>query len=1353
MQRIDGKGHNGAPVEFGGRLSVLALGQRLALGLVAAVCAAGCEGSGGTTTVDDPNLPGSASNAGDGSAASGSATGTEPQDTCGDGTVASDEECDDGNRDDLDGCSRLCLSEVCGNGRLDALETCDPPGEAGCDSTCGSQGDAGGTAMVCGNNVVEAGEQCDDGNTLSGDGCDALCGQEPCGDGEKDESEACDDGNNIDNDGCESDCTITDLKLKNPCGNGKEETVAENPALEEDEQCDDGNLVAGDGCSGICTIETKCGDGVVAGTEQCDDPADPFCSGLCTVIHRCGNGVTTGNEACDDGNDVDGDGCTGCRVDGECGNGILDWDEQCEGSQGIAEGGYCDPARCTRHAGPGCGNGQRDTGESCDDGNRRDGDGCAGDCTLETCGNGKVEEEAEEWCDFGPEGGEGLGTCFPVNFCGDGSRSAEEECDDHNATEGDGCSEVCLVEELCGDGIINGTEPCDDGNATAGDGCTRTCTPEGVCTCSLDVACGDGTVNQPSEQCDDGNLVNGDGCSSRCYNEAPVSGGGGSGGGCSSSDFDTHISCWAPFDTDSMAVRSTQDVANDAASGSLAVAYTFQLSSSALGSGGVRNCVPVLGSTPYSFAASYLIDANQSASTYANVGVFGYDSPDCNGAPQNLYVSTAGAAPSGWGMFASQFTTTASQRSVQLRLNVAKRFDEPARTVLFDGVQLTGPMPTVPVMGCGDGVLGTGETCDDGNNEDGDGCNAACQNENVCGDGVLLVDTEDCDDGNLEPNDGCSVLCKPEALCGDGQKNGAMEECDGGAGCTASCRLSNGYCGDGMVQAQEACDSGPSCDPECTATCTFAPRCGDGVRTGAELLLGRCDDGNLNDNDGCSARCFEEICGDGIAQGAVGCTPTETSGGICEVCDDHGPSATCTIDCKLVDPVNGACPACEAKACTAEATACDDLTGLTESGPGAGIPRAALCRQLVSCAADYGCTGMDCYCASDFAGGCAAEPGPCRALMERAGESVQEAKLREELIDSTSTLHIANDLITCRKSSCDAPCKGVCGNGRVDGDEACDSLAFADPNVTSVEYCDGEETSGVGCGQFCTRSCELAICGDGVVAVGLEACDGEPDCAEDCTLIAAQCGDGIISDTSPNEENCETIGPEATVTCDATCCRTRPVCGNGGTPEEGCGGVKEACDDGNTTNGDGCDASCNIEASGCMACLLTEGYYGCASQREACYNGPALEASDGKGLGVLAEDARTECKEVYECMFDPSKDIPRGRVCGAYGQLSICVFGFQHGANNVPVPPETEGAVDYDGNTLNDYILNRNPIPADWQGTCKDEIQGAVRGVTGALSIAQTLFDEAFPAGRAGMLAYCTATVCAEQCGVTRAPF
>ena len=61
----------------------------------------------------------------------------------------------------------------------------------------------------CGNGVVERGEQCDDGNTTAGDGCDAACRVEPiCGDGVIDAGEECDDGNNDNGDGCDAVCRV-----------------------------------------------------------------------------------------------------------------------------------------------------------------------------------------------------------------------------------------------------------------------------------------------------------------------------------------------------------------------------------------------------------------------------------------------------------------------------------------------------------------------------------------------------------------------------------------------------------------------------------------------------------------------------------------------------------------------------------------------------------------------------------------------------------------------------------------------------------------------------------------------------------------------------------------------------------------------------------------------------------------------------------------------------------------------------------------------------------------------------------------------------------------------------------------
>jgi cysteine-rich repeat protein len=60
----------------------------------------------------------------------------------------------------------------------------------------------------CGNGLVEHGEMCDDGNTISGDSCDRSCRLTgtTCGNGLLENGEMCDDGNNSNNDTCTNIC-------------------------------------------------------------------------------------------------------------------------------------------------------------------------------------------------------------------------------------------------------------------------------------------------------------------------------------------------------------------------------------------------------------------------------------------------------------------------------------------------------------------------------------------------------------------------------------------------------------------------------------------------------------------------------------------------------------------------------------------------------------------------------------------------------------------------------------------------------------------------------------------------------------------------------------------------------------------------------------------------------------------------------------------------------------------------------------------------------------------------------------------------------------------------------------------
>lgn len=126
---------------------------------------------------------------------------------CGDGILDNDEACDDANGVDEDACRNDCSLPDCGDGVLDPLEECDEGAENGdepdapCRANC--------RAARCGDGIVDAAlaEVCDDGNRTAGDGCAPDCmSREVCGNGVVDTGEECDDGNFLSNDGCASDC-------------------------------------------------------------------------------------------------------------------------------------------------------------------------------------------------------------------------------------------------------------------------------------------------------------------------------------------------------------------------------------------------------------------------------------------------------------------------------------------------------------------------------------------------------------------------------------------------------------------------------------------------------------------------------------------------------------------------------------------------------------------------------------------------------------------------------------------------------------------------------------------------------------------------------------------------------------------------------------------------------------------------------------------------------------------------------------------------------------------------------------------------------------------------------------------
>ncbi|WP_428265177.1 RCC1 domain-containing protein [Haliangium sp.] len=412
----------------------------------------------------------------------------------------------------------ICISTPCGNGVIDirAGEVCDDgniiSGD-GCSRDCASN-------ERCGNGVVDdhVGEICDDGNQLSGDGCSMDCkSSEVCGNGILDQAagEVCDDGNRQNGDSCRSDCLSTGL-----CGNGSldpgEECDANTATVACDSDCTrpicgDGhvNEAAGEKCddaenTAACDVDCtrpSCGDGFVnpAAGEQCDPPSES-CSADCQRM-SCDDGVVDLGEECDEGGldtaTCDAD-CTRVR----CGDGYRNpaVGEECDA---VGNTATCN-ADCTiAECGDGYANGS--AGEQCD--TAGDSTTCNADCTTSRCGDRYVNRADGETCD---EGGHDSPTCdgdCTMPRCGDGWLNLHnaEACDDGGMSAE--CDADCTIAE-CGDNYVNTAagEQCDDGNGDDGDACVG----------CQNARCGDGHIRAGEEECDDGNLDNDDECTTLC---------------------------------------------------------------------------------------------------------------------------------------------------------------------------------------------------------------------------------------------------------------------------------------------------------------------------------------------------------------------------------------------------------------------------------------------------------------------------------------------------------------------------------------------------------------------------------------------------------------------------------------------------------------------------------------------------------------------------------------------------------------------------------------------------------------------------------------------------------------------
>lgn len=224
-----------------------------------------------------------------------------------DGTLVEPEQCDDGNMVGGDGCETDCTFTcnkdipVLGDPKCDDTDPCNGKETCSDKHTCdpgtlAADGTACGTGKVCKTGV---------------------CVDETCGDAFVSGNEECDDGNLVDGDGCNAcqfscvksdplrDCSTGDPCQGTSCDEGTH--TCANP-IPEGQSCGASAVCKG----GVCT-PAMCGDGVVdpAAGEECEPPNTPTCSATCKKVAAvtCGNGTREAGEECDDSNQTNLDGC------------------------------------------------------------------------------------------------------------------------------------------------------------------------------------------------------------------------------------------------------------------------------------------------------------------------------------------------------------------------------------------------------------------------------------------------------------------------------------------------------------------------------------------------------------------------------------------------------------------------------------------------------------------------------------------------------------------------------------------------------------------------------------------------------------------------------------------------------------------------------------------------------------------------------------------------------------------------------------------------------------------------------------------------------------------------------------
>lgn len=495
----------------------------------------------------------------------------------------------------------------------------------------------------------------------------------------------------------------------------------------------------------------------------------------------------------------------------------------------------------------------------------------------------------------------------------------------------------------------------------------------------------------------------------------------------------------------------------------------------------------------------------------------------------------------------------------------------------------------VAVAGCGDGTT-PGDAdggADGGGSGDGGGGRDASDDASSmpmrCGNGDV-EGTETCDDGNRTDDDGCSADCALE--CGDGTVSGA-ELCDTAiaAGEAGACPAS---CDDGVACTQDILN-GAACTAECAHADITAAANDDGCcPSGATATTdndcpGSCGDGLVTGSESCDT---------GIAAGSVGACPTTCDDGMNCTADVLQMAGTCDATCTntpITAPADGdtCCPTGATLATDSDCpAACGD--GVLSAGENCDTAIAAGSAGACPTACDDGMA-----CTNDTlagAGTCAAQCTSSVITTPANGDGCCPAG---------ATIATDND------------CTATCGDGVVTGGEACDTAITSGAGRCPTTCSDGmactsDMLTGAGtCAATCSfpaitapangdgccppgatratdNDCPI-VCGDGVVSAG-ETCD--TGIASGTGSCPTTCSDGMVCtrDVLANMGTCTAACTFPAITTPMNgdgCCPTGATIGTDNDCAARCGDsvvtAPETCDDGNTTAGDGCSATCTLE--------------------------------------------------------------------------------------------------------------------------------------------------------------------------------